>query len=535
MQINIKELPGISGLAQDYVSNYSNVEEFFAGDYREFQSYEKKAAEVKAFARPDLGPFYQILAEQNRAFGAGQQTFDNIEKLKKGDALVVATGQQVGLFTGPLYTIYKALTTIKLAEALSKKLGRDVVPVFYIVSEDHDFAEVQWAGFINRNNEFTTIRYSHGDGDSRAPVAEIVLEEDIHETLAEVEHLLPETEFSPGILGLLKEFYQPGTPFHVAFSRLFQSLFSRHGIIIFDSSDSRAKPFVKSVFEKELRQQVTCTAIPPVNDRLLEKGYHVQIPVIQNRPGLFLLKKGRHSLEGDGISYINKNSGEKVGVDELLSDPAQLSPKATIRPLVEDTLFPTIAYVGGPGEISYWAQLKGVYREFGIPMPIVVPRAGFTLIEPKIARLLKKFNCAAEQFVANPNQLLEEIKASLVPDELAGTIQSLQKTIADGFEKMEPIIAGIDPTLENVRKKAEQNILNQLNMIEGKTKKALQNKEQTVTEQLRTLEENLLPGNSLQERKINIFNYLVKYDLGLIDRLYDEIDIENLGHKIVEL
>ena len=173
------KVPGISQLAKDYQFDYIKVSSFFDGNYRDWTTYRKKAEDVQKVKRSHRVALADVLLSQNEKFYAGEQTFENIKKLKETNTLVVATGQQVGLFTGPLYTIYKALTTIKLAQELSTKLGTAVVPVFYIVSEDHDFAEVQWAGFINKKNNYTTVSYDHPNKEDRLPVADIKIEKSI--------------------------------------------------------------------------------------------------------------------------------------------------------------------------------------------------------------------------------------------------------------------------------------------------------------------------------------------------------------------
>lgn len=526
---------GVSQLTKDYLNSFEKVSSFFAGDYKDWGVYPQKAVDVQNVDRPFRKEFVDILLSQNQKFVAGEKTFENIKKLSNSKTLVVATGQQVGLFSGPLYTIYKALTTIKLAHKLSLQLETDVVPVFYIVSEDHDFAEVQWAGFVDKTNAFKKLVYDSPQKQERAPVADITLFSNISNLLNEFQDILNLTEFSGEILNFLKECYSPETKFHVAFAKWFQKLFHKYGIVIFDSADKSVKKFVKSVFERELKEQITFSAMEKTNKELLQKGYHIQIPAIANRPALFILENGRHSLQGDGKTFINKNSNKEYFVEDILENPQNLSPKAPLRTIVEDVLFPTIAYVGGPGEINYWAQLKGVYEKFEVPMPVVFPRAGFTLIEPKIKRLLDKFNIQIEKFLQDKDNVLKSLSRELLPEGLADLFLEMEQSVIDKFIPLEKVIKNIDPTLQNVHSKALQNIKNQLSMLQQKTLKAVQNKELVVTEQIKTLSENLLPENTLQERKLNILNYLNKYDFTLLDRLYDEIDLDNPGHKIVEL
>ncbi|NOY61213.1 MAG: bacillithiol biosynthesis cysteine-adding enzyme BshC [Calditrichaeota bacterium] len=369
MEISNKELPGLSQLTRDYLSRFNNVKKFFAADFRNWYEYKLLAGKVHTVSRPHSDDLIALLIEQNKKFDCGAQTLQNIEQLRNKNTLVVATGQQVGLFAGPLYTVYKALTTIKLARELEQRLHLPVLPLFYLVSEDHDFAEVQWAGVVDKSNHFADIRYEPPEKYDRMPVSQIILDESINEKIDSFAEMLPETEFKKDVIAGLKTCYQPGTAFHTAFARWFQKLFSGYGIILFDSADERYKKYARHIFAKELAENVTSKCLQKTNSELIRQGYHAQIPVHKDRPGLFILQNGRHSLQREGEKFRNMHSGELFDVNALLQQTENLSPKAVLRPIVEDTLFPTIAYVGGPGEIAYWAQLKDVYKAFDLPMP----------------------------------------------------------------------------------------------------------------------------------------------------------------------
>ena len=387
------------------------------------------------------------------AFHCGPKTLENIQKLKNPDSLAVVTGQQVGLFGGPLYTFYKALTTIKLAEHLSAKLNLNVLPIFYLVSEDHDFEEVQWTGIVNRANQFEKLVYNSESENQRTPVSDIKLNDTIYELIRQLDNMLPDTEFKESVFKTLGECYHSGESFHTAFARWFSYLFAEYGIILLDSSDDRLKKYMLPVFEKELNEDLTNKGLSVSDKRLEQKDYHRQISFINDRPNVFMLDRGRHSLQKAGDLFQNMFSGEKYTSEQLLAGLEKLSPKVALRPIVQDTLLPTVAYVAGPGEISYWAQLKPVYENFKMSMPVVMPRAGFTLVEPKVQRHLTKFNISVLEFITQPEKIVKEISSRLIPDNINEQLSSIKHHITNEYEQLGRSLSGIDPSMEQIIEK----------------------------------------------------------------------------------
>ncbi len=535
MNIAVNKLPGLTPLTRDYLSHYEKVQDFFSSDFRKWDEYTLLAKKVRAISRQHTQDLISLLIEQNKKFNCDARTLKNIEKLGDRNALVVATGQQVGLFTGPLYTVYKALTTIKLAQEIEKRLQSPVLPVFYLVSEDHDFVEVQWAGVVDQSNHFTDIRYQPKEKHDRSPVSQIMLDESINEQIEALAGMLPDTEFKKDIFDNLKTCYQQGAAFHTAFAEWFQKLFSGCGIILFDSADGRFKEFVRPVFKRELEENITIKVLQKTNAELTTRGYHAQLSVHPSRPGLFILKNGRHSLHKQSENYRNLNSGELFSVDELMEHAENLSPKAVLRPIVEDTLFPTIAYVGGPGEIAYWAQLKGVYQAYDLPMPIIFPRAGFTLIEAKVKRHLKKFGLDPTEFITDKKAAVAHISESLIPAGLESKIKTIKDQVQNTLPGLGDEIAEIDPGLKKTFTKTEQSIIHQLNILEHKVSNALRQKESILNDQLLSISANLLPEETLQERKLNIVPYLIKYNWKILEKLYQAIDLNDCNHQLLEL
>lgn len=536
MFLSYNRLPGLSDLAKDYFLSYEKVQIFYAGDYRDKHQVEKVATQVQKAARADRKKVIEILIDQNQSFYCGQKTSENLERLKNDDALAVVTGQQVGLFGGPLYTLYKAFTTVKLAQSLSEKLNVPVVPVFYLVSEDHDFAEVQWCGFIDLQNHFAKISFvpakTYG---KRTPVSEIILEKHIHNLIEEITSKTPDTEFKIPVIEELKKCYAPNVSFAHAFARWFSKLLTEYGVIFLDAMDSRFKHMVAHVYEQELRENLSTKPILAANDQLIAHGYHTQLSVHRQRPHVFILRHGRHSLEKTEGGYRNLSTGEVLSEDDLLAHPEQLSPKAALRPVVQDTLLPTIAYVGGPAEIAYWGQLKGVYEAFSLPMPVVVPRAGFTLVEPKIRRHLHKFNLSLESFLSEGESALRQVHNAIVPGDIRNMINNLKQTWNSQWQQLRTRVLQIEQTLQGPLDKTENQISGGIAQLEQKITRAIQDRDKIMTEQLQATREHLMPADTLQERKLNATPFLFKYNWNFMDIIYHAIDIERLEHQIVEL
>jgi len=535
MTLPVPQIPGLSKLAGDYLAAPEKCRDFFNGDYRNWDVYKRIAVQTGKTPRPFMTELTDLLLKQNRSFGCPPATLEQINALRRPDTLVVATGQQTGLFSGPLYTIYKALTTIKLARELATRLEITVLPVFYLVSEDHDFVEVSDCGYIDKENKYSSLHYQPDVLAERSPVAQVILEEKITDLISQFANSLAESEFKSGIFAALRECYAPGTAYHTAFARWFTRLFAGYGIILFDAADPAYKPFIAPLLERELRDNITISAMRQTGAELEQAGYHQQLDVQPGRPALFMLNNGRHSLQQQGADYKLLSTGETFTIEELLRKPQNLSPKAALRPLIQDALFPTVAYVGGPGEIAYWAQLKRVYAALNQTMPVVYPRAAFTLIEPKIQRHLQRFALTAQDCIADPQGTTNKALRAMLPDDMTQQFTALKSKLQKDMKALRESIANTDPTLQPVVEKTMLGITGQIDGLENKVMKAVEQRSAVAAGQVRTVMENLAPGQSLQERKLNITPYLVKYDWSFLETLYQAVEIGSFKHKLLEL
>jgi len=535
MKLPPSALPFGSQLSKDYVQSFPAVAEFFYGDYRLEKLYHTLASRVDQTPRADRGRLIEILTEQNESFGGGAATRHNLRLLAKPDSLAVVTGQQVGLFSGPLYTLYKALTTCKLAADLTHRLDRPVLPVFYLVSEDHDFDEVRWVGWWDKANQFQKLVYTPARMPQRLPMSEVLLEPGIELLLQDLQDWTPPSEFKSAWMDVLARCYHPGTSMATAFAHFFSHLLAEWGVVLLNASDPRLKELAQPIFQQELNNLTSVSAIQQTNVELMKKGYHTQLTVHPTRPHLFVLNQGRHSLEKERDRFVDMHSRTAYTSEELLQQPSTLSPKAALRPIVQDWLLPTLAYVAGPGEIAYWAQLKRAYAGFGLPMPMVVPRAGFTLVEPKIQRHLEKFSLTSAEVIAQGKMGRTKVEARLLPPTVMEQLNELRQLLAKKWPDLSSSITALDATLLSPSQKTEAQINAALQQLENRVVRALQQKEAVMADQLQAIYASLWPGDELQERQANILPFLVKYGPAILTLLYQQIDWQAAEHQIIHL
>ncbi len=531
-RIPLSQLPGTTELVRDYIEQPDRVRSFFPHPFTRIESFQTVADRIPAQQRNDL---CDILERQNRNMGAEKQTFDHIDLLRQPETLAVVTGQQVGLFSGPLYTIYKSLTTIRYADYLSKELDRRVVPVFYLVSEDHDIEEIRWAGVVNRKNRYQSVSVPPPQESDRFPASEVMLDASITSSLETLLEELPDTEFKETLANALKSAYQLDVSYADAFSQWFSYLFREFGVILVDASDPALKPLMLPVFQRELEDMFSIRALQQANEELEARGYHQQLTVMPDRPNVFVLQPGRHTLERDTNGFRELSQGQVYTVDELLAHPERLSPKAALRPLVQDVMLPTVAYIGGPGEIAYWAQLGPLYSALDRPMPVVIPRAGFTLVESKIRKHMDRYDISVEGLWQDADAVVRDRLKSRLPDNISDTLGSMHAWLEQSFRELQSNVGDIDPTLTSVVDKAKNNSMKQLDVVEKKVTNALTQREKTTRNQLEAVRVHLFPEEAPQERRLNIVPFLIRHGMGLIPRLYHEITPGQLYHTVMDL
>lgn len=543
--VDYNELPSdssaFSKLFLDYVTDYSKVQQYYSGNFRDDKDWQRRLEEV--CRRPiNRSAITQILSTQNRNFHCGVRTLANIDALMNDNTVAIVTGQQVGLFTGPLYTIYKTLTVLKLVEQLSTKFSDyHFVPVFWLEGEDHDYEEVNSIQLINNANDLVKLEYRlHGKapGKNFGAVGTLEFDENVETFFATVDASLIQTEFKPKVLDLFKTAYQKGMTFNRAFVHLMNDLLEDSGLIFLDPNDSEVKKLVAPVFKRDLEETPKLCQLVIDQSAELEKHYHAQI---KPKPvNLFLLHEGgRYLLEPREDGYSLKGTRKhlpKEHIQDVLTNSTHLlSPNVVLRPICQDTLLPTAAYVAGPSEIAYFAQLKPLYQEFGIPEPIIYPRASMTILEEKVEKVLGRFQIEFTDFFRDTElikqRVAEEISDVKVDDMFANTIQAIE----DSMRTMREGIQTIDPTLIGALDNAKGKMRTALDVLKEKTTAAQKRRHEVSLRQIDKAAVSLYPRSNFQERELNIIYFLNKYGLEFVKWLYGEFSIDKFKHQVIRL
>ena len=512
--------------------------------FRDPSSFVRQAAALDA-RRYDRETLRRVLNEQNQAFAAEHEAMGQIERIADPRSLVVIGGQQAGLFSGPLYTVHKAVTILLLAARLEADLGRPVVPVFWIASEDSDLAEVDHAMITNQNGELREISLrgapQPGAGtEGKLPVSRVRLGEEIGEAIEALESALPVTAFSPEVLGSLRSAYAPGRSYPQAFGRLMSSLFSRQGLVLVDPSDSRLKRIALSLFRREIEERSPVSAaVREQSQRLLGAGYAAQIELREDMLTLFHQDPAREAVAVSGDGFLLKGSGRSLSAHDLIGalekDPDSFSPNAALRPLYQDTLFPTAAAVLGPSELAYFAQLTIAYERMGIPMPILFPRASITLVEPKIGKSLAKHRLTLGEVLRRGAALIDEILKREIPPALAARLADGRLQVQRIWGDLAREIARLDPTLRQTAELATGASLKQFEFIEKKITQAAKKKDEILRGQVQRILASLFPRSGLQERSLNIMPFLARYGMRVLEEESRAVDIFAPVHHCVEI
>jgi bacillithiol biosynthesis cysteine-adding enzyme BshC len=533
--IPYSRVPHASKLLQDYLYHFDSVAGYYTGAPFEPASYQALAEKLRGFL-PDRKPLLEILKRQNQAFGCGEATFANISRLADPGSFAVVTGQQVGLLSGPAFTLYKALTAVRLADSLSEQ-GLPSVPVFWLATEDHDLEEVAQTAVLD--DEYASVELSDA-GERSAPrssVGSVKLTEAITATLDRLEAALPLGAPRDELLQDLRACYQPGVGWGTAFGCLMARLFKPWGVVLVDPLDEGIHRLGAGVHAQALAQSARLRAcLLERTASLVHAGYHAQVHVAEDSTLLFVNREGnRVPLDERGGKFLadgNEVSGEGLKA-EATQHPQHFSANVLLRPILQDTLLPTLAYVAGPSELAYFAQAQAIYESFGRPMPVVFPRAGFTLVDRRTQRLLEKYQVSVEDVWQGEEQLRRKIAAAGLAEGWSERFDRSEKELAALLEGLRKDIETLDPTLLDTLKHAEEKMRYQLEKVRGKLSRAALERSDLLARHERSLRWFLTPGKDLQERQVSGVYFLGRAGPELLERIHAQIQVRSSDHQVL--
>ena len=540
--LSFDRIPHQSRLFLDYLRDPIALREFYPSAVRFHHELPGRAPQVLAAYQADRNSVCNALQDMNAAWGAGEETLQNIERLREADCVGVVSGQQAGLFSGPLYTIYKALSAVKLAGCLTQR-NTKAVPVFWIATEDHDFPEVAKAEFIGRDCKLAHVEVSAEFHKEGQPVGRVVIGPSIGPVVDQLLELLPSSEFTPDLEALLRDAWRPGRSYGEAFARMMTSLLGRHGLVLLDPLDQRLKALAAPLYATAaLRAHEIATAIEVRSQKLVDRGYHAQVTASENSFPLFIhdAAGARHALtrSADG-KYTTKDADEAYTVAELsqlaLAHPEQFSPNVTLRAVIQDYLLPTIAYYGGSSEIAYFAQTAEVYRLLERPITPILPRSSLTMIERHTGRVLERYGLTPADLFAGPENVLKRVVEEHLGAETAKSFEKTEGGVNNDLDDLREQLRSIDPTLADALETGRRKINYQLEGLRTRFHRAQMSRDEAAHRQLQRAFDQLYPNKELQERHINITSLLARHGRYVIEWIYNAINIGSNEHQIVYL
>ncbi len=527
-----RQVPHSSKLFLDYLDFSPSVQPFYSRSpsFLEWADDERGRIQYPSERRSQVAA---ILDRQNRNWGASAITLQNIDRLRSG-ACAIVTGQQVGLFGGPVFSIYKALSAVKLTEE-ARKLGIDAIPIFWLATEDHDFEEVNQIQMPGADGKLETL-FSGAQTKPDAPVGTISFGPEIEQVVARAAELLGDSD----VAKLLGECYRAGENFGSAFAKLFTRLFADFGVILLDGSDPELDRIAAPLYS------VAIESAPEITQALLDRdaklhaaGYHQQVKVTASSTLLFAMRDGARIPIHQAKMGEFQVGEEKISRQQLLDlaskSPQSFSPNVLLRPVVQDCLLPTLTYVGGAAEVAYFAQVGAVYANLTERVTPVVSRFSATLIEPKLKALLEKYNLTIPEIFEGPEVLREIIGARRLPSHLQNSFEKATAAVENSMKAVRESLAELDKTLIESAENAESKMLYQINNLRARAARSELRHSEVIQRHAELISNSLYPGKELQERSFAGIYFLAKHGRELMSGLLDAMHPDCLDHQIVEL
>ena len=531
------QIPHTTRLFADFLAWSPKIQAFYprSPHFREWVRDETSRLRYDTAKRQRVA---EVLKRQNQKWNASAKTLENLDRFSAG-ACAVVTGQQVGFLGGPAFSLYKALTAIKLAEE-ARAAGADCVPVFWLATEDHDLEEVSSVSLPGADGSLQTLTAPMA-GLSEAPVGTVRLGPGADQTVAEAVGLLGESD----ITTLLKDCYREGETLGEAFARLLTQLLAQWGVILLDASDPALHEIARPIYRAAIERAAELDAALLERGKALEDaGYHQQVKVTNSSTLLFALSDGARvavhrqgESAGAGPEFV---IGEKkISPAELLrridSAPHLFSPNVLLRPVVQDYLLPTLAYTGGAAEVAYFAQAGVVYQALIGRVTPTIPRFSATIVESKPQALLERYELGWRDLVQGQEAVLQQIAGRALPGELQAAFDDAGARVNESFSRIRELLEQLDKTLVEAANNAAGKVHHQLEGLRARAARAELRQSEVLERHARLLSNALYPNKELQEREFAGIYFVARYGREFLSQLYDTMKIDCLDHQVISV
>ncbi|MBP6002922.1 MAG: bacillithiol biosynthesis cysteine-adding enzyme BshC [Pyrinomonadaceae bacterium] len=540
--IPFSRFPGQSKLFNDYQRDPLSLRRYYPSAVSSQDEVAGRAPEVLASYKADRKILCEALTEINIKFGAGHKTLKNIEMLRSEDTVAVVTGQQAGLFSGPLYTIYKALSAVRQVERLREQ-GVKAVPVFWVATEDHDFEEVSKTYVVGRSGELVESKTEPSHCYENLPVGYVKLDESIRQGVADLITSLSPSEFTAEVRHLLEDSWKPGEYFGDAFGKLLTHILGDYGLIILCPLHPKLKQLAAPIYVDAIKRSAEIVdALRRRSEELVADGYVAQVLVGEDYFPLFWQAENdtRNALKKTEKGTFRKKDGSReFTLDELAeiaaSEPGRFSPSVVLRSVVQDYILPTVCYFGGAAEIAYFAQSGEVYRLLDRPPTLILHRQSFTFVESKHAKTLAKFDLDLVDLFEGFEELLPQIVERYLNADSAKVFAEVEEVINTQLNRLDQDLSAIDATLADNLAKRRRKIIYHIGALRNKFYNVQVRKDAVIRQQIEGMFTALLPHKHLQERAINVSYFLNRFGLNFVDWIYNAIDLDDRGHRVIRL
>ncbi len=527
MRVEPINIEARSKFLKDYLNENEHLYNNF--DYFPYQEncFKQRVKDIRE-RNFDRASLVNTLRTLNEAWGAGAETLSNINLLEKENSLVVIGGQQAGLLSGPLYTIHKIISIIQLAKKQTKELNIPVIPVFWIAGEDHDFEEINHI-YVEKRNHLKKHKINQPFFEKK-PVSSCPIDQDYaRRWLKEVFYTFEETAYTKDFYKLAEDALKDSETYADFFARIITRLFQKEGLVLVDSGSPAIRKMESSFFTKIIKHQPKISnGVFHAFQRMQNSGYNVSVEVDKDDGHLFYHLNGeRVLLVRDGENWLGKQGECSFSTQELLdiakNNPELLSNNVVTRPLMQECLFPTLVFLGGPSEVAYWSILKPAFQAFDLKMPPVLPRVSISLIDEQVNRILTTYQFNVTDVVRSGTSAFKLNWLQTQQDPPIGEmVEQVKQSLDRIHQPVREVAKDLRADMGTLAEKNLEHLNDNLDFLQKKMEAALRDKYQIPIKAFDLVGERLHPYDGLQERCFNIFYFLNKYGDSWLEELVNQ-------------